>query len=323
VGYRLPLVTTIIVFMMMIFGAVVVGTGAGFACPDWPLCHGQYIPSLDDPLVLIEWGHRLTSGLGGILILLTAFQAWRHRRENPLYKKLAILTVFALALQGLAGAAIVVFRLPGYMTTIDLTNGMFLLSIFVVMTALGMRKKELQEKRSTEASDAAYAGLFLPASLMVAVTLVQVVVGGLFRHTGAGEALFGRNDYLKSHFQDYMPSQAFANAFLMFHIMMGVLVTAAMIWLVAQSMRKRVLIVPTVTLLLVVLIQMLLGFVTLGTELDLTPVTAHLADATLMTLFSVYMAARAYFARTVRDVGRSQEKSSVTKAGQPVVIGTN
>ncbi|HEU4963503.1 MAG TPA: COX15/CtaA family protein [Bacilli bacterium] len=315
-----------VVLMMMIFGAVVVGTQAGFACPDWPLCHGKLIPSLDDPLVLIEWGHRLTSAAGGLLILITAWTAWRKRKEAPLMKKLAIFIVASLALQGLAGAAIVKFKLPGYMTTIDLTNGMILVSLFVILLAYSVRGKELQTRRTNEERDSKMNALFFPAVTMVGVTLFQVVVGGLFRHTGAGEALFGRNDYLRSHDQYTMPSDAFANAFLMFHIMVGVMVTAVLIWLLAQAIRKRVLLAPAVALLVVVLIQMVLGFVTLGTELSLVVVTAHMVGAALTTVFSVYIGARARFARTVHltagavagGKGRSHSASSST-----VSLGTN
>lgn len=322
-GYRLPLFTTIVVFMMMILGAVVVGTQAGFACPDWPLCHGEFIPPLDDPLVFIEWFHRFTAMLGGILLLITAWTAWRKRKENALLGKLAVLVVICLAIQGLAGAAIVVFQLPGFMTTIDVTNGMILTSLFVIMTAYGMRKRDLQTGRANEKRDGNTKSLFFPAAMMVGVTLFQVVVGGLFRHTGAGEALFGRNTYLQSHFQDHMPSEMFATAFLMFHITVGVLVTAALFWLLAQAIRKRVLIAPAITLLLVVIVQIMIGFVTLETELALVPVTSHLAGATLMMIFSVYIGARAYFARTVHTLEPAPAASNKTQFTQQVNAGTN
>jgi heme A synthase len=313
-GYRLPLVTTIVTFMMIILGAVVVGTQAGFACPDWPLCHGQVIPPLDDPLVLIEWFHRTTSGLGGILILLTAFQAWRHRKQNSLYQKFALATVLCLGIQALAGAAIVVFKLPGYMTTIDVTNGMFLVSIFAALTALGFRNRDVEERRVTVEQDARQASLFVPSVVMVGVTILQVIVGGLFRHTGASEALFGRNDYIRNHFQDHMPSATFANAFLMFHILLTVLVVAATVWVVAQAVRNKVFLRPALALVVIVLMQMLLGFVTLGTELALSPATSHLGGAALTMVFGVYIGARAHFAKTVKTVASKSKVSTTLQA---------
>ncbi|MGZ4121880.1 MAG: COX15/CtaA family protein [Tumebacillaceae bacterium] len=323
-GYRLPLVTTIVVFMMTILGAVVVGTQAGFACPDWPLCHGQIIPPLDNPLVLIEWFHRTTSALGGLFILLTAFKAWRHRHDHKLYKQLSILTVIVLAVQGLAGAAIVVFKLPGYMTTIDVTNGMFLISIFGIMTALELRRKDLKTGKATKELDGRMATMFRPAQIMFFATLLEVVVGGLFRHTGYSEALFGRNDYLKNHFQDIMLSPTGATAFLMFHIMIAIMVTAALVWVLVQAIRKHVLLAPAIALLLVVLMQMLLGFVTLETELKLVPATSHMADAALIMVLSSFIGARAYFAKTVHALDRVKQKPSDEKqAGHSVVVGTN
>ncbi|MBL0386787.1 heme A synthase [Tumebacillus sp. ITR2] len=320
-GYRLPLVTTIVTFLMMILGAVVVGTQAGFACPDWPLCHGQIIPPFDDPLVMVEWFHRTTSALGGLLIMVTAFQAWRYRKQNRVYLKFAIATVVCLALQALAGAAIVVFKLPGYMTTIDVTNGMFLVSIFAALTALEFRNREVVEKCAAEETDARQASMFTPAALMVGVTVLQVIVGGLFRHTGASEALFGRNDYIKNHFQDYMPSATFANAFLMFHIMITVLVVAATVWVVAQALRNKMFVRSAIVLVVIVLMQMLLGFVTLGTELALSPATSHLGGAALTMVVGVYIGARAHFAKTVKTVNSKKEAGQ--QVGNPVVVGSN
>ena len=45
-------------FCLIVVGALVRANDAGLACPDWPLCYGEFVPTFDLK-VAFEWGHRV------------------------------------------------------------------------------------------------------------------------------------------------------------------------------------------------------------------------------------------------------------------------
>ena len=67
---------------LVAIGGVVRATGSGDACPDWPRCFGHWIPPVELH-TLIEYSHRLAAAITGVLILATAWVAWRRARRDP------------------------------------------------------------------------------------------------------------------------------------------------------------------------------------------------------------------------------------------------
>jgi cytochrome c oxidase assembly protein subunit 15 len=57
---------------------------AGLACPDWPLCYGQLVPTQQMNLqVFLEWFHRLDASLIGLSTLALVGLSWWFRKELP------------------------------------------------------------------------------------------------------------------------------------------------------------------------------------------------------------------------------------------------
>ena len=54
------------IFILIALGGGVRAMDAGLACPDWPLCFGDYIPDYH-PQDFLEFIHRALAGLVGIV----------------------------------------------------------------------------------------------------------------------------------------------------------------------------------------------------------------------------------------------------------------
>ena len=63
---------------VILWGAYVRASGSGAGCgAHWPLCNGEVIPRSPSVATLIEYSHRLTSGLA--LIAVVWLLAWTRR----------------------------------------------------------------------------------------------------------------------------------------------------------------------------------------------------------------------------------------------------
>jgi protoheme IX farnesyltransferase len=122
-------------FLVVVWGGVVRVTGSGLGCPDWPLCHGQFLPSLD-PATRIEWTHRflaIVSGLAVAAMVLWTFVAYRADRR---LFGLAVAVAVLYPLQAVLGAITVVLELPHEWVTLHLANAELLLAVLTILAVI-------------------------------------------------------------------------------------------------------------------------------------------------------------------------------------------
>ncbi len=103
-------ITSIGLLIVLIQGALVTKTGSGEGCgATWPLCFGEVIPTTPAIETIIEYSHRIVSGLVGAMIIVLAFWAWKQLKHIRETKTFSIASVILIIFQGLLGAGAVVF----------------------------------------------------------------------------------------------------------------------------------------------------------------------------------------------------------------------
>jgi heme A synthase len=256
----------------MILGGLVSATESGLGCgTDWPLCQGRLIPPFDEPEVFLEWFHRLVAAITGLLVLGAVIASWRQSSA------LAAAALVLLAIQVVLGAVTVRLELPPEVSTAHLAVGT---ALFAVLIATFVA----QSAPTAE-------GISLPSRLLLAVALVtflQMVLGAYVRHSGAGLAC--------PHPIICLPSEHLSVTVHFLHRLMALVVLGlvhAAGMRVLRLSSEPVLRCAALLALVLVVVQILLGVLSVTTLLQPHVTTTHLAVALSLLGALVYLAARA------------------------------
>jgi cytochrome c oxidase assembly protein subunit 15 len=136
---RLVWKIAIATFALMVVGAATRVMNAGLACPDWPLCYGQWIPSQQMNLqVFLEWFHRLDASLIGFsTIALVGLSCWYRRHLPPWLFPSAIAALALILLQGVLGGLTVTQLLRFDIVTAHLATALLFFATLIVI-AIGL-----------------------------------------------------------------------------------------------------------------------------------------------------------------------------------------
>lgn len=158
-------------FILMAIGSATRVMDAGLACPDWPLCYGQVVPSQQMNLqVFLEWFHRLDAALIGLSTLFLAGLSIWFRQSLPRWLPWAsVLAVILVSLQGLLGGLTVTELLRFDIVTAHLGTALLFFGFLVgIGTAL------LPYQGTTTAKRLPWLG-----GIAVALVYGQSLLGGL------------------------------------------------------------------------------------------------------------------------------------------------
>ena len=94
--------------LVILWGAWVRISHSGAGCGEhWPLCNGELLPGTHIPATLIEFSHRLSTGLYGILVVILVFLARKQSPRNPAVVRAAWATAAFTVLEAWIGARLV------------------------------------------------------------------------------------------------------------------------------------------------------------------------------------------------------------------------
>ena len=121
---------------VILWGAFVRASGSGAGCgAHWPMCNGEVIPRAPRLGTIIEFSHRLTSGLALVLVFGLAVWAMRVEPRGSGVRRASGLAALFVAGEALIGAGLVLFELVAHDASLKralsmclhLTNTFFLL----------------------------------------------------------------------------------------------------------------------------------------------------------------------------------------------------
>jgi heme o synthase len=126
------------VYVLMLLGSYVTGSGAALACTGWPLC----TPALWDitnHLAAINILHRVFATGVGLVTVWTIVWAWRRRRSAPLQATIALVAGVLFVCQAVVGGVIVLDDEPVFVVGLHLALGTAVWGTLMLLAALAYR----------------------------------------------------------------------------------------------------------------------------------------------------------------------------------------
>jgi heme A synthase len=124
---------------VVVWGAFVRATGSGAGCGShWPSCNGEVIPRAPELDTIIEYTHRITSGMAFLLVVGLIIWAFRAYPKGHAVRLGASWSMTFMVIETLVGAGLVIFHLVAYNLSIAraIVMAIHLINTFLLLGAL-------------------------------------------------------------------------------------------------------------------------------------------------------------------------------------------
>jgi heme A synthase len=278
--------------LVILWGAYVRATGSGAGCGShWPLCNGVVVPRQAQIETLVEFTHRLTSGLAFLLVLVLVVWAFRtHPKGHPVRLGATLSMIFIIT-EALVGAGLVLF---GWTADNQSVGRVISISVHLVNTFLLLAALTLTAWWASGGERIVLRGQGISVWLFAIGFLGVLILGVSGAITALGDTLFPAGSLSEGIAQDFEPTAHFLVRLRVWHPLIALLnglyllFLGGLIYLFRATPRIQRL---ALTLGALFLAQLVAGMINLGLLAPVWMQLVHLLLADLVWIALVLLAA--------------------------------
>ena len=222
---------------VILWGTLVRATGAGAGCGNhWPLCNGTVIQRSASVNTLIEFTHRITSGLSFLAVVGLAVWSFAGTVRGHMARAAAVAAVVFTLIEAILGALLVKLGLtaqsqsplrPAYLA-LHLANTLLLLAALTLTAHLLSRRNGYLRENIR---------LVAPFGAVVGV-LVVMMVGVTGSLAALGDTLFPASSLGLALAQDFSSTSGWLLRWRWIHPTVAFVASIFLIWLLVRAVRR-------------------------------------------------------------------------------------
>jgi heme a synthase len=223
---------------VVLWGAFVRATGSGAGCGNkWPSCGGSVLGTSAKAQTIIEFTHRITTGLALLMVVILLLWCWRATSKGNWARYSALLATAFLANEALLGAALVLLghvardQSAGRTLFLCLHFGNTLLLLgALALTAAWLQSNSENFTLTKKSSDVSAVVIGLLAVLAIGMTGAVAALG---------DTLFPATSLRASVLQDFTSNSPALLHFRLLHPLLAVIAVTFVICLLLKNSSRR------------------------------------------------------------------------------------
>lgn len=222
--------------VVVLWGAYVRATSSGAGCGShWPLCNGEIVPRSPHVETIIEFAHRLSSGVALIMVVTLFVWAWRiYPKKHPVRMGASLSLLFILT-EALVGAALVLFA---WVARDESLGRVISIAVHLINTFLLLASIALTAWWSTGAGRDRLEGGGGKTWILLAGLAGVLLIGVTGAITALGDTLYPTTSLAEGLQQDFSGTAHFLIRLRVYHPIIAVLVSGFIGFIVFREWRS-------------------------------------------------------------------------------------